>query len=162
MSVSCMDLRCDRWKRTMAEKFEIWYKSIANLPNECKSLLKEAGDDTERYQAQLDREKTLIDPITITVHITGKKVSRKAPVKAPVDINLSQSQLDTGTIRDFVQAIEPYIGKRCLIREHFGSYEYGSICLEFNGRSIGKLSYGLLLSSLVRDGELPYFYVRDY
>ena len=156
MSVTCMDLRCDRWKRTIAEKFEIWYKSIANLPNECKSLLKEAGDDTERYQANLDREKTLIDPITITVHITGKKVSRKAPV----DINLSQ--LDTETIDDLVKAIEPYIGKRCLIREHFGSYEYRSICLEFNGRTLGKLSYGLLLSSLVRDGELPYFYVRYY
>ena len=155
MSVTCMDLMCDRCKRTMTEKFKIWYKSIANLPNECKSFLKEAGDDTERYQAQLDREKTLIDPITITVHITGKKVSRNAPV----DIKLS---LDTETIGDLVKAIEPYIGKRCLIREHFSSYEYRSICLEFNGRTLGKLSYGLLLSSLVRDGELPYFYVRYY
>ena len=156
MSVTCMDLMCDRWKLTMAERVRKWYKSIANLSDKYKSLLKEAGDDTERYQANLDREKTLIDPITITVHITGKKVSRKAPV----DINLSQ--LDTETIGDLVKAIEPYIGKRCLIREHFGSYEYRSICLEFNGRTLGKLSYGLLLSSLVRDGELPYFYVRDY
>ena len=156
MSVTCMDIMCNRCKFTNSEKFEIWGKSIANLPKEYKTLLKEAGDDTERYQANLDREKTLIDPITITVHITGKKVSRKAPV----DINLSQ--LDTGTIGDLVKAIEPYIGKRCLIREHFSSYEDGSICLEFNGRSLGELSYGLLLSSLVRDGELPYFYVRYY
>ena len=154
MSVTCMDLMCDRWKLTMAERVRKWYKSIANLSDKYKSLLKEAGDDTERYQAQLDREKTLIDPITITVHITGKKVSRKADIKL--------SQLDTETIGDLVKAIEPYIGKRCLIREHFSSYEYRSICLEFNGRTLGKLSYGLLLSSLVRDGELPYFYVYYY
>lgn len=156
MRVTCMDLMCDRWKLSMDERVRKWYKSIANLSDKYKSLLKEAGDDTERYQIQLDQEETLIDPITITVHITGKKVSRKA------DIKLSHSQLDIWTIGNFVQTIEPYIGKRCLIREHFGSYKYGSICLDFHGRSLRKSSYGLLLSSLIRDGELPYFYVYYY
>ena len=79
--------------------------------------------------------------------------------EALIDIKLSQSQLDIWTIGRLVQAIKPYIGKRCLIREHYGSYEDGSICLDFHGRSLRESSYGLLLSSLVRDGELPYFNV---
>ena len=146
---------CDRWKLTMAERVRKWYKSIANLPDEYKTLLREAGDDTERYQIQLDREKTLIDPISIPLCLTGKKVSEKAVV----DIKLYQSQLDIWTIGDFIRVVMPYIGKRCLIRERFGLYKYSSIYLDFHGRILNKSSHKLSLSSFVRDDEMPYFYV---
>ena len=153
-----MNIMCDRWKLTNIERFKKWCDSITNLPKEYKTLLRETGDDTERYQNQLDQEETLIDPISIPLYLNGKKVS----TEVLVDIKLSQSQLDIWTIGRLVQAIKPYIGKRCLIREHYGSYEDGSICLDFHGRSLRELSYGLLLSSLVRDGELPYFNVYHY
>ena len=56
-----MNIMCNRWKLTMAERVREWYKSIANLPDKYKTLLREAGDDTKRYENQLHEERKIID-----------------------------------------------------------------------------------------------------